>query len=145
MTENTDRYTQPFHRREKLHFECTGCGECCSGGGDYHVFVTRAEAQRMCAYLGLGWSWFRRRYLVRLEDGATVLASHADERCVFLDVDGRCRVYAARPAQCSTYPFWPEVLATAKAWRREARRCEGIGRGAVVPLRLIEEALRRIS
>jgi Fe-S-cluster containining protein len=109
------------------------------------VFVTRAEAQRLCAHLGLGWPWFRRRYLVRLEDGATVLASHADERCVFLDVEGRCRVYAVRPAQCSTYPFWPEVLVTAKAWRREARRCEGIGRGAVVPLRLIEDALRRIS
>ena len=145
MNKITDGYTQPFHRRDALRFECTGCGECCRGGGDYHVFVTYSEAKRMCSHLGLSWSWFQRRYLARLEDGTAVLASRADDRCVFLDRDGRCRVYGARPVQCSTYPFWPEVLATAKTWRREARRCEGIGRGAVVPLRLIEDALTRIS
>jgi Fe-S-cluster containining protein len=74
-----------------------------------------------------------------------VLASSADDRCVFLAPEGRCRIYSARPQQCITYPFWPEVLATAKAWRREAKRCEGIGRGAVVPLHVIEDALRRAS
>jgi Fe-S-cluster containining protein len=50
---------------------------------------------------------------------------HANGDCVFLGEGRRCRIYAVRPAQCRTYPFWPE-LETRQAWRDEARRCEGI-------------------
>ncbi|HKK14360.1 MAG TPA: hypothetical protein VKA14_06825, partial [Gammaproteobacteria bacterium] len=57
--------------------------------------------------------------------------------------DGRCRIYPVRPVQCRTYPFWPEVVATRTAWEREAGRCEGIGRGAAVPLERIRAQLRR--
>lgn len=130
-----------FYETQALRFECTGCGRCCIGGGDYHVFLTDTEAEAIRLHLGLSRRWFRRRYLRRLPDGDQVAAMNADERCIFLGKDNRCRVYSARPAQCSSYPFWPEVLNSKTAWQREARRCEGINRGAVVPLSRIRKAL----
>jgi Fe-S-cluster containining protein len=48
--------------------------------------------------------------------------------CRFLE-GKRCQVYEARPAQCRTWPFWPENM-NAKAWDREVVRfCPGVGRG----------------
>lgn len=136
------RGVKPYYRRHSLRFQCTGCGACCSGGGDYHVFVGRAEAARICAHLGLSWPWFRRRYLARSAQGARVLRLERDGRCTFLDADGRCRVYAARPRQCVSYPFWPEVVGSRTAWLREARRCEGIERGTRIPLERVERMLK---
>ena len=62
-------------------------------------------------------------------------------RCVFLSPDNRCRIYAVRPLQCRTYPYWPETLSSRAAWRREARRCEGIGQGEVIPLARVRASL----
>lgn len=140
MAKRGPEYDQPLYRCRPLHFSCTQCGACCRGGGDYHVFVDRGEAREICGYLGLSWPWFRRRYLART-DGELVLQSGSDGRCVFLGSDGRCSVYDARPRQCRTYPFWPEVVATERSWRREARRCEGMDRGPRVPVAVIEAAL----
>ena len=40
--------------------------------------------------------------------------------CVFLN-DQKCRIYEARPVQCSTYPFWPNLLESEAAWDEEVR------------------------
>jgi len=133
--------THMLHEFENLHFECTQCGRCCSGGGEYHVFLTVQEAERIRAELALSTDWFRRRYLKRLDSGELTVRLGDTGRCSFLDAQGRCRVYATRPMQCRTYPFWPEVLRSAVTWRAEAARCEGIGRGAVVPLAQVRAAL----
>lgn len=130
-----------LHETKTLHFECTQCGRCCAGGGDYHVFLNAGEAERIRAALALSKDWFRRRYLKRLDSGELTVRLRADGRCGFLDARGRCRVYAARPTQCRTYPFWPEVLRSKASWRAEAARCEGIDRGAVVPLAQVRAAL----
>lgn len=133
---------QPFYERQSLRFSCTRCGRCCMTGGDYHVFLSEREAERIRSYLQLSHAWFRRRYLAWLDDGELVAAAGENERCIFLDAAGQCRVYPVRPVQCRTYPFWPEIAGSARVWRREARRCEGIGRGAVVPVEKIRRSVR---
>lgn len=130
-----------FYLSEPVHFECTQCGRCCSGGGDYHVFLTEAEAERIRAVLQLSRGWFRRRYLRRLDSGELTVTLRADGRCGLLDEQGRCGVYVQRPTQCRTYPFWPETLRSRATWRAEAARCEGIGRDTVVPLAKLRAAL----
>ena len=132
----------PFFEGTPLHFECTGCGDCCVATDGYYVYLDRDEAEAIRTSLGLSAGWFRRRYLDRLADGELVAASEADGRCVFLQADGRCRVYSVRPLQCRTYPFWPEVLASRRTWQREARRCEGINRGHEVSRRRIRRQLK---
>jgi len=129
------------HHHTTLRFECTGCGLCCYGEPGAYVAVTQAEAKRLRRHLDLSPAWFARRYLVHLGDGRRGLRLEADGRCSLLGRDGRCRAYAARPGQCRSYPFWPEVVASARTWRAEAALCEGIGRGAAVPLARIEAML----
>jgi hypothetical protein len=123
----------PFFEKQPLRFSCTRCGKCCLTGGAYYVFLTEAESEAIRQRLQLSRSWFRRRYLARLEEGELVLAPGKGERCIFLGDDGQCRVYPVRPLQCRTYPFWPELAGNARAWNGEARRCEGVNRGKVVP------------
>lgn len=45
--------------------------------------------------------------------------------CVFLE-SKQCSIHAVKPAQCATYPFWPQALASKADWCAEATRCEGI-------------------
>lgn len=114
-------------------FACTGCGKCCTGRGSWVIEVNRAEQERIRRHLGIGRDWLRRRYVFRFDDETESLRMHPNGDCVFLEDGRRCRIYAVRPAQCRSYPFWPE-LASRAAWRAEARRCEGIGTGPVIPL-----------
>ena len=132
---------KPFFETHVLHFSCTRCGRCCETPGDYFVFLGAQEAERIRQQLGLSVSWFRRRYMRRLEDGELVLAAGAGDRCIFLDAQGRCGIYAARPVQCRTYPFWPEIAGNRRAWYGEGRRCEGIDQGGAVPLGKIRRAV----
>jgi len=125
----------------QLRFSCTGCGACCCGGDGYYVYLDPREAEHIRRHLGLGAVWFRRRYLRRTAEGELILNQDGADRCVFLTADNRCGIYSARPVQCRTYPFWPEIMRSRAAWRREALRCEGIDQGAVVPLAKIRAAL----
>ena len=49
------------------------------------------------------------------------------QKCIFLDADSNlCTVHEQRPLQCSTYPWWPDLMAD-EAWQGERSRiCEGI-------------------
>jgi len=142
MNNDENQYRQPLFRRRPLHFQCTRCGACCSGNADYHVFLEMDRAEKIRVFMGLSRSWFRRRYLTMV-DGMLALQSRDDGRCILLGKDDRCRVYQVRPVQCATYPFWPELVKTAKAWKQEMRRCEGIDCGDPVPVHVIEMALNR--
>jgi len=132
-----------YYRHAQLRFECTGCGACCTGGYDHFVEADRGEREAIRQYLGLSQAWFRRRYLTRVDDSTTGIRLNPDGRCPFLGRDNRCRIYSVRPRQCRTYPWWPELVEHAKDWRDEARRCEGMNHGRVVPLAKIERALAR--
>jgi Fe-S-cluster containining protein len=135
------RIRMNYYQRSRLRFHCTGCGECCSGGPDYYVFVSARESERIRCHLELTPGWFNRRYVRRTPAGEQVINNQGGGRCVFLGKDNRCRIYAVRPLQCRTYPFWPEVVKSRASWRQEARRCEGMDQGRVIPLTRIRAML----
>lgn len=57
--------------------------------------------------------------------------------CLFLKKK-RCTIYEARPTQCRTWPFWPEVL-NAKTWSQEVTTfCPGVGKGKLHSFESIE-------
>ena len=142
MNRDEKSYRQPLFRRRELCFRCTQCGACCSGNADYHVYIDERQAENIRLFMGLSRNWFRRRYLAR-KDNDLVLQSRDDGRCILLDRNNHCRAYPVRPIQCATYPFWPELLKTSRAWRQEKSRCEGIDQGEPVPVTVIEAALSR--
>ena len=59
--------------------------------------------------------------------------------CVFFDGQTRkCTVYAARPRQCRTWPFWDSNLKTPADWKHTCSVCPGSGQGQLHSLEQIE-------
>ena len=123
-----------------LRFECRRCGACCTGEPGY-VYLRRGEAEAAARSLGMTAARFRRRY-TRQADGRVSLREEADGRCVFF-ADGVCRIYAVRPLQCRTFPFWRWNVECREHWEEIAEECPGIGRGRLFTLDEIRERLRR--
>lgn len=107
-----------------FRWQCRRSGNCCAVPGGF-VRVTADEAVAIAGLLGLDLAAFRSRYLQpdgeRLKDGF-------GNRCVFLQ-DGApagCGIYAARPARCRSFPFWPELLQDERLRAEVQRTCPGL-------------------
>lgn len=130
--------------RDGLRFECTQCGDCCTGAPG-HVWVSPEEIQALADHLDLGTSEFRRRF-VRKVKGRHSLVERANGDCVFYQ-EG-CLVYAVRPSQCRSFPFWRENLARPEAWDEAAGECPGMNSGRLYSpeeIRLIQRGDRDAS
>jgi Fe-S-cluster containining protein len=130
---------EPWYR-DGLRFECTQCGDCCTGGPGY-VWVTDAEVQAIARHLDKPVGEIRLLH-TRPARGAISLTEHLNGDCTFLDPQTRgCRIYTVRPVQCRTWPFWHGNVETPADWERTCRVCPGSGRGELVPLEVIEDRL----
>jgi len=128
-----------------LRFACTSCGNCCTGP-EGAVWVDEREIEVLAARLGLEPHVFVERYTRRLGRRRSLTERRTEHGfdCIFLDrtsVPGKaiCGVYEARPTQCRTWPFWPELLESPEAWE-QARRdtpCPGMGQGPLIPIEQI--------
>ena len=123
-----------------VRFECQGSGKCCVSRGEYgHVYLTLDDRRRLARLLKMRLSSFTRKFCEQGE-GIWKLKDFT-ETCVFLE-DKRCKVYTARPTQCRTWPFWPEVM-SAKAWSKDvAQFCPGVGKGKVWGKAEIEKRIK---
>jgi Fe-S-cluster containining protein len=111
-----------------LRFECTGCGDCCTGAPGY-VWVTRDEIAELAQHLDMEQADFEKKF-VRKVGARKSLIEYANGDCVFFDGRTRkCSVYEARPQQCRTWPFWQSNVATPAAWQQTCEVCPGSGRG----------------
>jgi len=124
-----------------VRFECTGCGECCRARHGYgYIYVSLAERRRLARELEMTTSEFTRKHC-ETTDGHVHLRDPSND-CQFLD-GARCTVYAARPQQCRTWPFWPENMSR-KVWENEVKRdCEGVGIGRFYSREEIEAILAK--
>jgi uncharacterized protein len=111
-----------------MRFECQrGCVACCEQKGN--VYVTREDIARLAEHLGISRAEFRRRYLC----GSAPLLRFRKQRhkaCPFL-LPGGCSVHEVKPLQCSSFPFWPELLHSASERREAKKYCPGLGKGPV--------------
>jgi uncharacterized protein len=111
-----------------LNFRCKApeCSHCCSGArGEGYVWLNADEMTAIAGYLRIPFDQFTRKY-VRQVDRAYSLIEKPNKDCVFLE-GGKCSVYAVRPTQCRTYPFWPAIVRAPQVWAKEAEQCPGIG------------------
>ncbi|MBN2272296.1 MAG: YkgJ family cysteine cluster protein [Sedimentisphaerales bacterium] len=121
-----------------LHFECQGCGRCCSGPGEGYIWVTRPEIKLIAEFLEIPTGELKRDYLKRVGLRTSIIEDTLTKDCIFLrethgpaGIDGRkqCAIYAVRPSQCRSWPFWPSNLVSGKAWNEATRKCPGVNRG----------------
>lgn len=126
-----------------LRFECTACGKCCLNHGDgfNYVYSTRGERRAIAKHLGLSLKQFEADYCEKVGSHLSFISE--DNACVFLE-EGKCSIYEHRPSQCSTFPFWPELLSDEDTWEEDvASFCPGVGEGPVHELDAIRAVMRR--
>lgn len=125
---------------EGLRFECTGCGQCCTGAPGY-VWLSEQEIVDIAEYLKMDLTEFATFYLRRVNGRFSLLEKPVTFDCVFLK-DKKCEIYPVRPTQCRTFPWWPQNLTNEAEWLDAAKHCEGISFNApIVPNKIIKEQL----
>ena len=126
-----------------LRFQCTQCGDCCSGSEGY-VWVNQQEIDGMAAKVGMEPAAFEATYVKRVGVRRS-LKERANGDCVLLDEKTRkCTAYEERPRQCKTWPFWDSNIRSPEAWAEAAEACPGCNKGNLVPLDSIVEQASRI-
>lgn len=127
--------------RDGLRFTCTQCGNCCTGAPGY-VWVSVEELERLAEHTGHSVEQFAQRY-VRQVGRRYSLVERPNGDCVFWDRSAGCTVYAARPTQCRTWPFWSENIETPQDWDDVRQTCPGSGTGQWYSVEEIEAAASR--
>ena len=123
--------------REGLAFECTGCGDCCSGSPGF-VWVDDLEIAALADEMEMSIDAFERKF-VRQVGIQRSLVEYPDGDCIFLDPHTRkCTVYRARPTQCRTWPFWNSNLRSREDWQETCQICPGSGSGRLYSFQEIE-------
>jgi uncharacterized protein len=127
--------------QQGLRFQCTQCGDCCTGAPGY-VWVNNEEIAALAALVGMPLAAFEEKYVRRVGIRKS-LVEYENGDCVFFDGEARkCTVYDARPRQCRSWPFWDSNLRTPAAWEQTCEVCPGSGKGKLVP---VEKILHQVS
>jgi Fe-S-cluster containining protein len=124
--------------RDGLRFTCTQCGKCCTGDPGF-VWVDDDEIDKLAAARGMVRHEFVAMFTHKTR-GRVSLRERANGDCIFYDAAKGCTVYAQRPKQCRTWPFWDSNIATPEDWARTESVCPGSGEGELIP---VEEILKR--
>ena len=112
----------------EANFKCQGCGACCRIK-DGIVRVGDDEIRRIAAFLGMSEQEFiDRETEIAPDRKGLILKSRADESCVYLTDDNRCRIHPVKPDKCRTFPFeWtnPDSAEVCPALNFSAEKAEG--------------------
>ena len=112
-----------------LRFECSRCGHCCRGAGN--VWVSDPDIASLARALEVSDAELRALYTRRAGRSGLLLRQKRNQDCVFWKPESGCQVYAQRPRQCRTYPFWRGIVHSRESWESEASSCPGIGHGSL--------------
>jgi Fe-S-cluster containining protein len=129
---------EPWYR-EGLRFECTRCGNCCTGAPGF-VWVSDDELRELARFRNEPVETVRAVY-TRVAHRGRTLREKADGDCIFYDRSQGCTVYSVRPRQCRTWPFWESTVRDPQAWEATCQSCPGAGKGELISE---EEITRRI-
>jgi Fe-S-cluster containining protein len=116
---------------EGLRFTCQpGCTNCCDQSG--FVYLNDDDLKRAARFVKMSTKAFEEKYLYRTTHQMR-FRKPPHKQCPFLENHG-CSIHPAKPTQCRTFPFWPELVEQRAAWKRTARYCPGIGKGPLIQI-----------
>ena len=125
-----------MNESNQLRFQCQpGCTACCEQKG--FVNVNDADVARAAEFLGMTPKEFEKRFVYRTRHRMRLRVPRG-KNCHFL-VEGGCSIHPAKPTQCRTFPFWPELIQIWSEWKKTGRYCPGIGAGPLVQLQTARE------
>lgn len=128
--------------QDGIRFQCQGSGKCCTSHGEFgFVFLTLKDRQKMAKLLKISTLRFTKTYCEKKNGFFHIIERPENTDCLFLKKK-QCSVYEARPTQCRTWPFWPEIM-NARSWKKEIIDfCPGAGKGKVWSYSQIQEQLQ---
>jgi uncharacterized protein len=114
-----------------LRFTCqAGCINCCDQTG--YVYLTEDDIRRAAKFVGMRARAFEAKYVYRTAHQRR-FRKPRDKQCPFLLGHG-CSIHPAKPTQCRTFPFWPELVENRELWNRTGSYCPGIGKGPLIQI-----------
>ena len=114
-----------------VRFTCQpGCIKCCDQQG--YVYLTEEDRKRAAKFLRMSAKAFEKKFLYRTPHQLR-FRKPREKQCPFLLEDG-CSIHPAKPTQCRTFPFWPELVEDRAAWNKTAQFCPGIGKGPLIQI-----------
>lgn len=133
-----------------MKFRCqASCGgKCCSAKWDgkaSFVFLTWRDRKNLVNFLGKKLEEFASfgefaftRFINR--PSRQWFLNNTEKTCPFLK-EGKCSVYEARPTQCRTFPFWPELMVN-EPYKTLKEFCPGVGEGEETTHFLLSEQIK---
>ena len=136
-----------IEKLNQLQFECNECSQCCSGSSGF-ILLTKEDIENMAGFLEMSETDFLENYthivklkeekFLSIKEKIRVVNKQKLFDCIFLE-NKRCLIYEVRPLQCQTYPFWPRIIRSSYAWKKEGEFCPGINQGKKVNIKKIEK------
>ena len=115
----------------QLRFTCQpGCTNCCDQSG--YVYLSEDDILRAAKFVHMSAAAFEAKYVYRTRHQRR-FRKPRDKQCPFLKDHG-CSIHPAKPTQCRTFPFWPELVEYREEWAHTARYCPGIGKGELIQI-----------
>ncbi len=132
---------EPWYKNG-LRFTCTQCGHCCTGDPGF-VWVDDDDLAAIAKLRDETLEEVKALYTRWTARGRTLRETLGGD-CVFYDRKTGCTIYAARPPQCRTWPFWDSNVTTPDAWQHTCDVCPGSGHGELIPVEEITKRLKMI-
>jgi uncharacterized protein len=114
-----------------VRFTCvSGCTNCCNQRG--YVYLTEKDLLAAAAYVRMTPEAFEAKFVYRTRHFLRLRKPRASQ-CHFL-LDNGCSIHPAKPTQCRTFPFWPDLVESQRKWTATAKYCPGIGQGPLIQI-----------
>lgn len=126
-----------------LRFTCQRCSRCCRHDPGV-VFLSAYEIVAIAKQLSCSVKTFLNRYCRPIYNDSGYKISLQEKQnfdCIFWESGRGCSIYSVRPIQCSTFPFWENLLREKTIWDEEAKYCPGINKGLLHDASEIQQLL----
>ncbi|KXZ44484.1 hypothetical protein GPECTOR_67g324 [Gonium pectorale] len=110
------------------------------------IWVSPDEIRRIAKYLNMSVQRFldtHTKQYSKYKGWRMLKTGEANASCIFLGADNKCSIHPVRPSQCSTYPWWPELMVDREWEWEKANVCEGFDHAEAGPLD-VEEAAKQL-
>ncbi len=125
-----------------LRFRCTQCGDYCTGEPGY-VWVNDVEIDAIAEAVGESREVFL-ALRTKISGRGRSLREKLDGDCIYYEKGRGCTIYAVRPMQCRTWPFWESNVKTPKHWEKTCDICPGSGTGDLISADEITQRMRAV-
>ena len=109
------------------------------------MWVTDAEIQAIAAEIEMDAENFEDQYIRKIGIRKSLKEFPNGDCFLFDNQTRKCTVYAARPQQCKTWPFWDSNLQSPDTWAETCAQCPGSGKGKLYQLEEIEQQRKQVK